>query len=727
MIIARNELLKINDTDVERVLWVDDGYIICYTINLNDEKALPEKRSISELEEGLREGYIQKIDEIYCLSVDEESLKDKHRHIRDNAWSVIKELVQDSNEPNIYVSKHRSKLIDNACIEFNTTKVTLYKYLRKYWKRGMIPNALLPDYYNSGGKGKAREAGEKKLGRPRKNKDVLGLGINVNEEIERIFNVAINKFYYNSNRATLISAYNQMIKEFFTEDIGNEHIVKSSSEIPTFGQFQYWFNKQRNIKIEVSSRQSSKKYELKHRSVLGRSDEWVLGPCSEFQIDATIGDVYLVSRYDRSKIIGRPVIYIVEDVFSRMITGVYVGLEGPSWNGAMMALANTVADKVQFCKEYGIDIAESEWASKYLPETLVADRGEIESSKIDNLIRNLNITVKNMPPYRADWKGIVEQNFRLINLNFKDMVSGTIDDDFRERGGNDYRLDAKLDIYEFTQIIIKCVLFHNNHHYLKSYVRDEQMIQDNVEPIPSNLWAWGVKNRSGKIRTYSEDIVKFNLMPSDVATVTHKGIKFKGMIYSCETALKENWFEISRQKGVWKIDISYDPRNMDAIYIKQDNGLNFERGNLLEHQNRYKSKTLFEIESLLQSETRQQQISKDNILQAKVNLMSDIEAIFKDAEKKTNKEANPNVSKTKKLKNIKENRAIEKQLNREKESFSLAEENKVELINTQIYDFVKAQQSLNVSEYENIDEDVVDNISLLRKKQKEALRNGRKK
>ena len=94
------------------------------------------------------------------------------------------------------------------------------------------------------------------------------------------------------------------------------------------------------------------------------------------------------------------------------------------------------------------------------------------------------------------------------------------------------------------------------------------------------------------------------------------------MIYSCETALKENWFEISRQKGVWKIDISYDPRNMDAIYIKQDNGLNFERGNLLEHQNRYKSKTLFEIESLLQSETRQQQISKDNILQAKVNLMS---------------------------------------------------------------------------------------------------------
>jgi hypothetical protein len=68
-----------------------------------------------------------------------------------------------------------------------------------------------------------------------------------------------------------------------------------------------------------------------------------------YEIDATIGDVYLVSRFDRNKIIGRPVVYIVIDVFSRMITGVYIGLEGPSWVGAMMALANATAPKVEYC------------------------------------------------------------------------------------------------------------------------------------------------------------------------------------------------------------------------------------------------------------------------------------------------------------------------------------------------------------------------------------------
>ena len=64
----------------------------------------------------------------------------------------------------------------------------------------------------------------------------------------------------------------------------------------------------------------------------------------------------MVSSLDRNRIIGRPVIYAVMDVYSRIITGLYVGLEGPSWLGAMMALDNMVADKVEFCKQYNIDI-----------------------------------------------------------------------------------------------------------------------------------------------------------------------------------------------------------------------------------------------------------------------------------------------------------------------------------------------------------------------------------
>ncbi len=71
-----------------------------------------------------------------------------------------------------------------------------------------------------------------------------------------------------------------------------------------------------------------------------------MGPGAKYQIDATVGDIYLVSQFDRSDIIGRPVMYFVMDSYSRMVTGMYVGLEGPSWAGAMMAIENAASDKV---------------------------------------------------------------------------------------------------------------------------------------------------------------------------------------------------------------------------------------------------------------------------------------------------------------------------------------------------------------------------------------------
>ena len=103
---------------------------------------------------------------------------------------------------------------------------------------------------------------------------------------------------------------------------------------------------------------------------------------------------------DVNKVIGRPVIYAVIDVYSRIVTGLYVGLEA-SWVGAMMALDNMVADKVNFCKQYGIEILEEQWPTHHLPEIIIADRGEFEGYSVENLINNLNIKIENTTAYRG--------------------------------------------------------------------------------------------------------------------------------------------------------------------------------------------------------------------------------------------------------------------------------------------------------------------------------------
>jgi hypothetical protein len=713
-----NKLISYNTENnqkiVERLLWLNKEQEIGFFINLYSNQ-LPYAKNITEIEIGINENKILvESQDPFGRIVNEEDIPENHLTIRDKAWEVIKDIVV--LEPLIYDSSERRKLVLKVCEKFNIHESTVMRYLKKYWQRGKTKNELLPDYCMCGGKGKEKEVGELKRGRPRKNAEILGDGINIDEETKRIFRIAINKYYYNASKKSLKLTYELMLRDYFSKENRIENgikmpIVNSIEEIPTFGQFRYWFEKDRNYKKEITTRYSAKTYELKHRPIIGQSTCEAMGPGSIFQIDATIADIYLLSRFNRNWIIGRPTIFAVMDVFSRMIVGLYVGLENNSCIGAMMALANAASNKVDFYKEYGIEIDEQDFPVAFLPESIIADRGELEGYNIEQLVNAFHIKIQNTPPYRADWKGIIEQNFRITNLRTKSLLPGVINSEVRQRGEKDYRLDAKLDIYQFTQIILKCALYHNNYHYLTNYSREEMMIEDDVEPVPIKLWNWGIANRSGKLRYVPEDIVKLNLMPTGTATVTSQGIKFNGMLYGSKQSLKEKWFEKARNRGTWKVSVSYDPRIMDYIYIRDDNGLSYEKCFLLEHQQRYKDKTIEEINYLLEYEKLQEKKYSDKKIQAKVDLISEIENIVEQAEQQTLEEQTNVDSKRSRLKNIRQNRKVEKMLQREEEAFELDQRDTVE--DTEVIPFNK-----NDSEENNADSV----FNLLLRKQKEALK-----
>lgn len=345
-------------------------------------------------------------------------------------------------------------------------------------------------------------------------------------------------------------------------------------------------------------------------------------------------------------------------------------MEGPSWAGAMMALANAFSNKVSFCKEYGIEIDEDDWPCHHLPQAILGDRGELEGKMPETMINSLGIRISNTPSYRADWKGIVEQYFRLLDIKVKPFVPGHIDVDFRQRGGKDYRTDAKLDMYQFTKIIIKCILYYNNYHWMDEYEVDEMMIADNINPVPINLWNWGIEKRSGRLRSHNGDVIKLNIMPTAKATVRENGIKLKKMRYSCDKAIDEMWFERARNMGSWKVNVSYDPRNMNYIYIRSDDARSFEKCYMLDKR-KYSEKTLDEIEYLGAYEQMQKDIGKGEKMQSKIDLFSDIEAIVEDAVKMTDEQQDPTISKTSKVKGIRGNRHREKIENRKKEAFEL--------------------------------------------------------
>lgn len=411
MILENVVLQNANTKERTRVIFQDDDNNRAYIISLEKDTSMPIKVDITALQSEIENNLLIKIVDPYLKNIDEEVLTEKQKEKRDSDWNLINH-IWNNDKNKLLDKKVRNDFLEKQSSHLGITPIKLKRILTRFWQRGMNKNALLPDYVNSGGRGKSKKLkADSKIGRPRKI-NYIGEkeeGINVTEDIKKMFEVSVNKFYRKKEKISLTETYNLMLREFFSDryfkEGQEEYKVWDKSRIPTYYQFYYWFRNSTDVKKDISFREGSKAFELKHRPLLNNSTIETNGPGTRFQIDATIADIYLVSSINRNRIIGRPVVYAIIDVYSRLITGIYVGLEGPSWTGAMMALDNMIENKVEFCKRYGIEITEEQWPSKHLPEIIIADRGEFEGYSVENLINNLNVKIENTSPYRGDLKG----------------------------------------------------------------------------------------------------------------------------------------------------------------------------------------------------------------------------------------------------------------------------------------------------------------------------------
>lgn len=674
--ISINSVFKYVDIENgERIRVIETDEENAYVVNIDATSSMPRNERLEKLQEEICAEKLIMIKDPFSKILEDKELTLVQINKRNSDWKLVETYWED-NKIKLLKKAYRNQILKKISEESGISLSTVKKLFSRYWQRGMSKNALLPDFINSGAKGKERNLSKKKVGRPKK-ADYYGEiidGINITDDIKKHFEVAINKYYRNNKRANLTETYTLLLRDFYSDSyIENseiKHKVWDSSRIPTYQQFYYWFRKTKDMKKDIILRESEKEFNLKHRELLSNSTQETDGPGTRFQVDATIADIYLVSSLNRNRVIGRPIIYAIIDVFSRLITGIYVGLEGPSWIGAMMALDNMIEDKVEYCKKYDIEIEEEQWPCKHLPEIIIADRGEFEGYSVENLINNLNIKIENTSPYRGDLKGIVERSFRTTNEKIKHKTPGAIQKEFRKRGDRDYRLDATLTLEEFTKIYINIVLHHNS-KVIDKYPIEKEMIEDEIIATPLNLWNWGIKNKKGRLKTVYSEILRLNILPKGKASISRAGIRFKGLYYSSNKAIKEQWFINLKIRN---IDVVYDPRNINKIYILYNNGMDYDECYLIDASLRYKDCLLEEIvfNEELESELKEKYLREQN--QNNINLEKEMDKIIKQAQREKAKDIDYNKTSSQKIKGIKRNRTIEKELNREKEKFSLGKE-----------------------------------------------------
>ena len=500
--------------ELEEIFWID----------INDENKLPEQISIEKFENLKSDAVIKLIDKEEAYknpeAYGEKSLAKWNKH-----WKVVEFLNKE--EPQIFIDSYLLKKCRDLAFEHQLSRQTTKRIILKFWKGGKAKVALLPDFINSGGKGKTRKILGAKRGRPSKySKNDINIDAHLAKQIERSY----KKFYLEVEQASLHTAYLNYLGVKYPSEVK----TKNHTSVPTEAQFRYWGEKAFEVQDRIKGKKGSKLFNKDFRIVTESSVINTIGPGSLFQIDSTKADIELVSAIDREIPIGGPTLYFVADVFSRMIVGVLVTLEEPSYYVGARVLYNTMISKSKLCKEEGLDeienfkITDEEWPCHYLPDAIVADRAELLGNQSNNIILDLGVTIENTAAYRADLKGVVENLFKVIHTKIKGLKDkrGFKALNNKQRGVRDARKDAVLTLKEYYTIIIKEVLTYNNSKVLESYPLSNDIIKDGISLVPIELWKWGIQNKSGKLRSSNIKNLKQKLLPKEKAKLSKDGIYF---------------------------------------------------------------------------------------------------------------------------------------------------------------------------------------------------------
>ena len=234
----------------------------------------------------------------------------------------------------------------------------------------------------------------------------------------------------------------------------------------------------------------------------------------------------------------------------------------------------------------------------------------------------------------------------------------------KKRGGKDYRLDATLNLDEFTKIILLSVLKYNQFHQINNYDRDIDLPHD-LPAVPMALWNWGIQHRTGKLRTASDQAVYVALLPREKATLSNRGLKIFGVTYTCPELYEKGWLHrqntINRPKFLYA---AYDPSNAEKIYVfYEQNSLRYWEATISDYSREFKGYSFWEVWQInsVQKKTIEKQNIKNNLAQSV--LEQKIMDIIQQASSETPLSTQSQKSR---ISEIRSNRTHEKELERSK-------------------------------------------------------------
>lgn len=421
---------------------------------------------------------------------------------------------------------------------------------------------------------------------------------------------ALNKYFYSTNRYSLKSSYLLMLKEKYCDIDG-----KLQPNIPSFYQFRYFYRKTKNMQAFYISRDGLSNYQRNKRPLLGDGVQEFAPAVGTGLLDSTVCDIYLID--ETNSLVGRPILTVCIDAYSSFCYGYALTWEGGIYSLKVL-MQNMVSNKKKHCEELGIFINDDQWNISEIPGTFVTDMGKEYVSENFEQITELGVTLKNLPPYRPELKGVVEKFFNIIQETYKPYLKnkGIVEPDFLERGVHDYRKDACLTIEDFEKIIVRCIVYYNSQRILKNFPYTEDMIKNNIKPYANNIFEYSKLSPGANLISVTLKQIMLTLLPRTTGIFSRFGLKVNKMRYK-----NENYIEKYLIGG--EVTVAYNPDNVSYVWLIE-NGC-YIQFKLIE--SRYNGKELTDVE-LIEKEHRKLVNSHCNSnTQAQIDLANSLEEI----------------------------------------------------------------------------------------------------
>ena len=493
----------------------------------------------------------------------------------------------------------------------------------------------------------------KKTGHPTMN--ALGKGVPLTDEIRTYFDEAIKDFLIGRAK-TKKDAYMTMIEKHFINEeetpTGIRVSVLPDNLRPTLKQFLN-YTRVRVPQEEIDKAKTSAREQRNNkRLLLSDNLQGVMGPGDLWEVDECEIDLSLVSVENPSVTVGRPIVYVMIDVYTRMIVAYSVAFDNNSVLGITNCFLNLLDDKQELCNRFGIQIGANEWPSKILPLRLRSDYGaEYISHAMDTICCKLGVAKELVSPATGSLKGQVEQLFHQIHAAQNSLLEGK--GLIEKRYDSNHHQEAILNIQEFEAVLLTYIVGHNR-KYMEKYPLTKDMRQQNVEPCPIDLWKYGVSLNGSPRPITNEVMFRHSLLLPVKASVGRAGITFKGLFYinlQDEALLRDMY--LASTHGKKKLESAcIDPRNIGHLYYIREGklmtaSLNYKKTGMKE----YEGMTLSEYNALHNKKKDDDAIGRETNLQMDIAIRDRQANIVSDAQKR---HLSPSTE------NLRANRAAEK-------------------------------------------------------------------